>query len=118
MSTFAAANLTVDFFNGLLILSAGFCYDYYDWYRKGKKASHIFGCIALGCSFFVFLFSLLGMMHYIHLDLSTGMLSANSLLLPEINVDLSKVMMILWIFPLLAGVEVFLGRNDLVDKRR
>jgi len=118
ISTFAASGLTVDFFNGLLILSAGFCYDYYDWLAKGKRASRIFGYIAFGFSFLLFMFSLMGLMNYVELDCNTGIISANTLLLPDIKIDLSKNMFFLWAFPLFSGIEVFLGRNDFVDKGR
>ena len=64
------------------------------------------------------MFSLMGLMNYVELDCNTGIISANTLLLPDIKIDLSKNMFFLWAFPLFSGIEVFLGRNDFVDKGR
>ena len=118
MSTFAAAGLTADFFNGILIFSLGLCYDYYDWWKKGRKLSRIFGYIAFAFSFFLVMFSLLGVMGYINLDPETGLISSNTLLLPELKFNLKEDMSFLWAFPFFAGIEVFLGRSDFVDKKR
>ena len=116
LSTFAAANLTADFFNGLFIYAAGLCYDYYDWKSHGRKLSKIFGCVAFASSVLLFFFSALGVMHFLQLDIRTRMIVPNTPLLPQAAIDMVQAVKCLLIFPIFAGVEIFLGRNDKVDQ--
>lgn len=55
-------------------------------------------------------------MHFLQLDIRTGMIVPNTPLLPQAAIDMVQAVKYLLIFPIFAGVEIFLGRNDKVDQ--
>lgn len=63
-----------------------------------------------------YFFSALGVMHFLQLDIRTGMIVPNTPLLPQAAIDMVQAVKCLLIFPIFAGVEIFLGRNDKVDQ--
>ena len=110
-------NNGIEYFRGIFILSAGYCYDYYCLIELVQK-NILYSTIAK----FVFVWSLMlliisvfGLFGAVSFDPQTLQLIINNWLLPHITVTASDFSLLLCVFPCVACIEIFLGRSDSMD---
>ena len=113
-------NTGAEYFRGLFILSAGYCYDYYNLAQsagRNNKYMRYLGFFALMWSALIFMISLSGLLDVLVTDSNPlTYIKGNNWLIPSGDISVRGFTQTLLIFPMLAAMEMYSGRADSIDR--
>ncbi len=109
-----------EYFRGLFILSAGYCYDYYNLAQSAGSNNRYMKCLGIGAliwSVLIFMISLSGLLGVLITDSNPlTYIKGNNWLIPSYEIPVWLLTKALLAFPVIAGMELFSGRVDSIDR--